>query len=284
MANERMRELWTKFGGPAWIANRRIFASAYAPFVDALLEALGPVEGLTVLDVGCGGGRLSRAIVDRGGVAVGVDISESMIAAAREHVPQATFVVADAQVAALGEHAVGGFDVVTSQFGVMFFEHPVTAFGNLAGATKPGGRLTFQCWRSLDENPNFSNGIRLLAERLPEQPPPTAAGVPGPTMFADPTYTTSVLSDAGWTAIEIVPFDAMCSFGLDGSDGVEERMALIRSNPTGRTAFEQLPSLLGEAEWQALLGEVGAEVEATKVNGVVALPGATWIVRADKPG
>lgn len=283
MANEEMREQWTKFGGPAWTANRDIFASAYRPFTDALLDAIGPVDGLTVLDVGCGTGGLSKEIVDRGGVVIGVDISETMVAAARQHVPGATFMVADAQVEPLRPHAPAGFDVVISEFGVMFFDDPVAAFANMASATNSGGRLVFQCWRSIEENPSFVNGTHLLQERMPEPSPASVAGSPGPMNFADPALVTSLLSRAGWTDVGVAPVDVTLRFGIDGSDGVEERMAIVRSTSGGRQAFQQLPSLLGDEEWQRLLDDVRAEVEATKVDGVVSLPGATWIVTAVKP-
>ena len=50
------------------------------------LETLGPVTGLSVLDVACGDGRLTR-ILAHGGArrVVGVDISSEMIARARAH-------------------------------------------------------------------------------------------------------------------------------------------------------------------------------------------------------
>ncbi len=68
------------------------------PFNEAAVGALAPLDGLAVLDIGCGPGSLSQAVVEHGGVAVGIDISESMVDGARELVPGARFEVADAQV------------------------------------------------------------------------------------------------------------------------------------------------------------------------------------------
>lgn len=49
------------------------------------LEVLGPVAGLSVLDVGCGEGRLTRLLADAGARHVtGVDISAAMLARAQE--------------------------------------------------------------------------------------------------------------------------------------------------------------------------------------------------------
>ncbi|MGH9136068.1 MAG: class I SAM-dependent methyltransferase [Acidimicrobiales bacterium] len=283
MANEQMREAWTQHGGPAWSANRHIFESIYAPVFDAILGALGPVEGLDVLDVGCGTGGLAGAVAGRGGRAVGVDISASMVAAARELHPDTRFEVADAQVDDLSSYSAAGFDKVTSEFGVMFFDDPVAAFANIAAATKSGGSMAFGCWRSLEENPTFTLGTSILADRMPEPPPHLTPGSPGPTAFADRDFLANVLDKAGWADTSIVPFDALLDYSIDGSDGVEERMAIVQAGMTGRLAEQQLRPILGDDGWVALLDEVRAELRRHLVEGRVAFQGATWIVTASRP-
>lgn len=280
MPNENMREQWTKYGGPAWVEHHAIFEAVYAPFNQAAIATLGPLDGLTVLDIGCGSGSLSQAVIDHGGLAVGVDISETMIAGARRLVPRGRFEVADAQTDRLGDLAPGGFNRVTSRFGVMFFEDPVAAFGNVRAASAPGARLAFVCWRSLADNPTFSCGTHVLVERLPEAPPPPGAGAPGPAAFADPEIVTAILTEAGWSDIAIEPFEATCRFGMNGSDGVEERMTMLMATQSGRSASEQLRPTLSEDAWQALLDEVRADVRTALVDGVVAFPGRTWVVTA----
>jgi SAM-dependent methyltransferase len=52
---------------------------------DAVLDAVGPCEGLDVLDAGCGEGYMGRLLAERGARVVGVDVSKSLIAAARGH-------------------------------------------------------------------------------------------------------------------------------------------------------------------------------------------------------
>jgi 2-polyprenyl-3-methyl-5-hydroxy-6-metoxy-1,4-benzoquinol methylase len=50
----------------------------------AVLSAIGPVEGQIVLDGGCGEGYMSRELANRGATVTGLDMSSSLIAAARE--------------------------------------------------------------------------------------------------------------------------------------------------------------------------------------------------------
>jgi 2-polyprenyl-3-methyl-5-hydroxy-6-metoxy-1,4-benzoquinol methylase len=59
--------------------------------VAALEGALGSLEGKEILDAGCGIGLLTKEIVSSGGSVLGVDHSETAVARARAHAPQARF-------------------------------------------------------------------------------------------------------------------------------------------------------------------------------------------------
>jgi ubiquinone/menaquinone biosynthesis C-methylase UbiE len=67
-----------------------------------------------------------------------------------ERVPNATFLLADAQ---LHPFPAESFDLVVSRHGTMFFGDPVAAFRSLARALRPGGGLTLRCGEPLDDRP-----------------------------------------------------------------------------------------------------------------------------------
>lgn len=58
------------------------------PTLDAML---GDVDGLSVLDAGCGSGVYAAKLIQQGADVIGVDASEAMIAEARELAPDAQF-------------------------------------------------------------------------------------------------------------------------------------------------------------------------------------------------
>ncbi|WP_035749201.1 class I SAM-dependent methyltransferase [Glycomyces sp. NRRL B-16210] len=283
MANESMRQNWTD-GAAGWVANQAIFDAVFAPVTAAILAKASLGTGRRVLDIGCGTGTLLAASVAAGAEVVGVDISEGMAAAARGRVPEATVVVADAQTADLLAEVPGApFERVVSRFGVMFFEDPEAAFANIRRAAAPGARLVFACWRGEAENPMFSLGSQILMDRLEPELEDPAPGAPGPMAFADADRPAAVLAASGWEAVEVEAFDFVCDYGIDGSDGVEERLTTILAGGIGRLAREQLVPRLGEDGWAAVVEEVRSELRDNLVDGTVRFPGAVWIVSAINP-
>jgi SAM-dependent methyltransferase len=220
-----------------------------------------------------GGGRGRRDVV-------GVDISPVMAEAARRRVPTATVVTADAQTTDLLAAAPGRpFDRVVSRFGVMFFADPTAAFGNVRAATAPGGRLAFVCWRE-GEADMFQMGLRPLLDRLEDPPAPLEVGAPGALGLARADRVHEVLTDAGWSDVAVDALDGLCDYAVDGSDGVEERLAMALSGSIGRATRAALEPRLGPDGWRAALDEARAEVRAHVVDGSVRSVGHVWLVTA----
>lgn len=76
------------------IPDTRVEAPLDLAMVDAFIAAVGGEDGATVLDAGCGAGRMSRYVADRGVAVQGIDLSPGMVAMARRDQPDLTFSVA----------------------------------------------------------------------------------------------------------------------------------------------------------------------------------------------
>ena len=100
------------------------------------------VTGDRALDFGCGTGRSTRFLARHGLRAVGVDVSASMVALARERDPSGDYrVIADGDFSRL---PAGGFDLVQSAFtfdNIPGRDHKVALFAGLAALLAPAGRL-----------------------------------------------------------------------------------------------------------------------------------------------
>jgi SAM-dependent methyltransferase len=109
-----------------------------ADLVEFLLAGNG---GCTVLDAGCGTGRVAIELARRGITVTGVDADADMLATARAKAPL-DWQLAD--LAALDGASGGPFDLVLLAGNVMIFVEPGTEGGvlaNLAGLLRPGGVL-----------------------------------------------------------------------------------------------------------------------------------------------
>ena len=198
-ANELERRRWNDAQWTAvWPKRERLTDAVTAFALDA--AALRPGE--RVLDVGCGGGKTSLAaarVVGAEGAVVGADLSTPLTALATQRAADAdaenvTFRVVDMQV----ETVEGGpFDIALSQFGVMFFDEPVSAFGNIRAHLRSGGRIVFVCWQSMERNPWFF--APAIANLLPPPPAPVPGkSLTGPFSLADPEQTADTLRSAGF--------------------------------------------------------------------------------------
>src|SRR5690606_38344341 len=105
-----------------------------------LHELLRP--GLSVLDVGCGNGAITRGAAERvgpGGRVVGVDVNERLIEDARRlhaaNLPNLSFDVADAYDLGFREE----FDVVSAARVLQWLRGPAAALRSMVEAAKPGG-------------------------------------------------------------------------------------------------------------------------------------------------
>jgi SAM-dependent methyltransferase len=170
-----------------------------------LLDTLAPAAGERIFDIGSGGGiaaLAAAAAVGDDGAVVGVDISAALCRLAAERATKAgtrnvAFEVADVQTEPI---AGAPFDAAMSQFGVMFFDEPVTAFRNIHAQLRAGGRIAFACWQPAEVNPWFF--ADALAGLVPPPPPPEPGKSPtGPFTLADPERTTEILENAGFANI-----------------------------------------------------------------------------------
>lgn len=220
MDAEEMRDeqtaLWNGPAGHAWVESQALLDQMYQPFEDLLVDTL-PASARAVLDVGCGTGGTTLAAARRVGArgrCVGIDISEPMIALARERAARegstATFIRGGAQTHAFEP---ASFDALISRFGVMFFDDSVAAFRNMRESAKPGAALHFITWRTVEENRFMTTAERVAAPRLPSMPvrrlDPDA---PGQFAFAMESRIRDVLAQSGWREPDIRPIDVPCTF------------------------------------------------------------------------
>lgn len=273
--NAEQVRYWNESVGSRWAAEQAVLDATLAPFGAAAMAALRLEPTARVLDVGCGCGgttlELATRVVPQGSV-TGVDISEPMLARARERaaaVPNVRFERADAQTHTLPSAA---FDAVFSRFGVMFFAEPVAAFANIGRALRPGGQLAFACWQELRSNAWMLVPLMAAAAHL-TLPPPAAPEAPGPFAFASRDRVQAILAGAGFTDVTIEPFEPAMRLGNGRLDDAIE--FVLQLGPLAQAMRDADPAVVPRvhaALREALLPYDGPDG--------IRLPSAAWIVTA----
>lgn len=268
-ANAEQTRSWDGTEGAYWARHAERFDATVAryhePFLDA--AALGADEH--VLDIGCGTGQTTRDAARRAGEVLGVDLSKRMIDLARrlaadEGVPNARFVVADAQV-----YPFPPADVAISRTGAMFFGDPVAAFANIGRALRPGSRLVLLTWQAPERN----EWLPAFATALTGGRPPAAAG-PGPFSLADPARVQGLLAAAGFVDVRLEPRHEPMWFGPDPDDAHDFVLGLLGWMLDGRDA-----SARARAE-----AALRTSVQEHHGPAGVQYDSAAWIVTARRDG
>lgn len=209
---------WQDAAGRRWAKLQAQTDVQLGPLARAALDRVSPEPGERVLDVGCGAGHstleLARLVGTEGRV-VGVDVSEPLLARAKERVQAAGVSNVELLLENAASVRVAPVDLVFSSFGVMFFDDPVAAFAHLRACTVAGGRLGFVCWQPLAVNPWAQAPLDAVRRLRPEHPlvELLQPGKPGPFAFSDPEFVRRLLRDAGFTQIEVAPADTVVAVG-----------------------------------------------------------------------
>jgi SAM-dependent methyltransferase len=130
----------------AYLPDTRAESPLDLAMVDAFARAVTGGEDGRVLDAGCGSGRMSRYLADRGCRVEGVDLSPGMIAMARRDQPDVRFSVASVTALPYPDDQFVG---VMLWFSIIHTPPASQAriFAEAARVLRPGGHLLvgFQC-------------------------------------------------------------------------------------------------------------------------------------------
>lgn len=253
-------------------------ARAYeALFVPAIFEqyalkvagVVSPGKGERVLDVACGTGILAREILKRVGPTgrvAGIDPAPGMIEVAKQNAPAVEWRQGTAESLPFADES---FDVVVSQFGLMFFTDRTRAIEEILRVLTAGGRFAVAVWDSLNNIPAYASAVELLHRTAGQQ---AADALRAPFVLGDRSELRKMFSEAGAYSIEVTTHPGTALFpGIRMMVEAELRGWLPLMGVT--LSEEQISQILNEAETV-----LGAYVTA---NGQVRFDLSAHIVTGD---
>lgn len=200
-----------------------------------MLERLVPPSGKDVVDVGCGGGALVRALTERGARVTGVEISESQLAAAirQDGGSGARYLVGSAQRLPLGDASV---DLAVFMRSLHHVPAPAlgAALGEARRVIRPNGAVYVA--EPLAEG-DFFELTRMVDDETKVRAAAQAA--------------LSKASEAGLRRATTIDYDAPLT--IDGLPGLRSRV--VAADPARAGRFDELAAEL--AEGLERLGEPG---------------------------
>jgi trans-aconitate 2-methyltransferase len=229
-------------------------SSPHVEWANVLLDRLDLRGDETVLDAGCGSGRVTLMLAQRlpEGRVVAVDQAPSMVEHAREALAGARATVLQADLTELTLDAPA--DAVFSSAVFHWIPDHDRLFARLHAALRPGGRLVAQCGGE-----GNVERFHAAAREVGDEPPYDThlSGWRGPWHFAGPADTAERLARAGFEAVAtwLEPYPVV----------PDDPESYLRSVCLGYH-LEQLPEHLREGYVRAVLQRSGAELDYVRLN------------------
>ncbi len=177
---EQQKAAWNKFS-PGWKKWDDLMMDFLKPKGDEIIRLIDPKGADVVLDIASGTGEpgLTIATMLKGGKVVITDLSEDMLAIARENAAKRGITNIETVACDVSElpFADNTFDAISCRFGFMFFPDMLLAAKEMARVLKPGGRIATSVWNVPEQN-FWVTAIGGTINKNMELAPP-APGAPG---------------------------------------------------------------------------------------------------------
>lgn len=170
---------------------------------EALVNYAQPQAGMKVLDLASGTGEPAITIASRigpQGHVTALDLSSELLEITAERARQRRLTNLSLQQADAHHLPFSNesFDLITSRFGVMFFQDCVRALREAHRVLKPGARACFVVWGTF-EQPYWQSMMGVVAKHV--RGPTLTPGGPDPFKFARSESLSAVLRDAGFGGV-----------------------------------------------------------------------------------
>jgi SAM-dependent methyltransferase len=223
--------------------------------------------GLRWLDICCGSGVVTEAILERNAPAsiAGVDVSPEQIKFARHHRarPNVTFLTADAIALPF---PASSFDVAVCGLGLNYIPHPIEGLNEFRRVTSPGATIAAYVW-------DYAHGAQFLRAFWN-----AALAVDAEASVFDQARRFPICGEGGLLSI----------FQRAGLSGLSVRAIEI---VTGFTSFDDYwhPLLTGQGSAPGYLATRSEEIKSAirdrlrstlpASDGTITLPARAWAVR-----
>lgn len=255
---------------PSWVKKQKLWNRFIAPASQQLRTAAALEPEHLVVDVGCGGGDFTCTLATLCAEVMGIDISSSLIHAARRHAAEVETPIEFIECDASTWKPDRLVDRVVSHFGVMFFDAPVAAFSNMRTWLKDGGTFTALSSKSFRDMPGMAAALDIFERHGLASPAPDPAS-PRSKMSTSP-YLRDVLKQAGFEAIAVESVEVRTA--IPGT--VDDALEFYRWWGPTSALFRDA----SDATKAGLVRDLAAMIEASRDTDRFSVSGSVWMLQA----
>jgi ubiquinone/menaquinone biosynthesis C-methylase UbiE len=187
-------EDWTGISEDAQLYENNFVPTLFGPWAPRVADAAGINSDDRVLDVGCGTGVLTREAAQRVGASghvTGLDLNEGMLSVARLVGPEIEWRQGDAGDLPFADES---FDVVVSQFALMYFPDRSAALREMWRVLVSGGRLAVAVWAPHERAKGYVELARIARRYAGEK---AVDIIRKPHMLGEPETLRTLFDEAG---------------------------------------------------------------------------------------
>lgn len=260
-------EGWQVSGDAAEVYEQCFVPAIFGRWAPQMVDTVRVAPGDRVLDVGCGTGVLARTAADRVAAEsqiTGLDLNAGMLAVARRLRPQIDWHQGDATSLPFTD---ASYDVVMSQFSLMYFPDRTAALKEMMRVLRPAGRLAVAVWGPYER----ATGYVLLTEITQRRCGQAAADVlTAPFALGDKNMLIDLCKASGIN-------DAVVTLreGIINYPTIE---IFVETEVKG----SPLEALLDEESYQGLMQEAQERFQQFCKGGEVIMPMDAFIITATK--
>ncbi|MFN2100782.1 class I SAM-dependent methyltransferase [Altererythrobacter sp. MF3-039] len=227
----------------------------FEPYAADLVRRACAITPTDILELAAGTGIVSQALhaaLPQSASLVVTDLNEPMLEIAQSKISPAANASFQAVDACELPFTDASFDLIVSQFGVMFFPDKAKSYREAARVLRPKGRYMFSVWGSWSANPFAQVTHQVVVRHFPQDPP---GFYKVPFGYNDAAEIEGNLRAAGFASVEIETvkfsdpiksledFSRGLVFGNPVSQEIEERGG--DCNAVRDDVFDKLESELG---------------------------------------